>query len=261
MAGKNNISLKISNLNFSYKTNANFCLNDINLDVKQGKIYAILGKNGCGKSSLLHTISSINKNYTGQILINSNGGFVELKSLKNKDRAKLISLVPQQNLQNSLNVYDSVMLGRIPYINVAPTMADFEMTSRAIDNFKLNHLSLKPTSELSGGELQSVAIARAFAQNAPIMLLDEPTNNLDVKKQHELFKIIKNAVREKKLTVICVLHDINHAIKYADELVFMKNGDIVATGNSAIISEKLLKEIYGVKAKIFYNENKQYIMI
>lgn len=251
MDAKDNIILQIKNLNFAYSKNHDFALKDVNLDFKQGKVYSILGQNGCGKSTLLHTISSILKKYTGKIIYENAGKKTEIKNLKNNQRAKIISLVPQQSIGNSLNVYDTVMLGRKPYINISPMMVDHEMTSRAIDTFKLNRLTLKSTNELSGGELQNVSIARAFAQNCPIMLLDEPTNNLDVKKQHNVFEILKKQAAEKKLTVICVLHDINHAIKYADELIFMKNGQVIANGNSNIVNEKLLKEIYDVNAKIF----------
>lgn len=250
MAATNNI-LEIKNLSFAYTSEAEPTLRDINLEFKPGQIYAILGQNGSGKSTLLHTISSILTNYEGEIVVNAKEECINLKELKHKDRAKLVSLVTQLNYGTSLNVYDSVLLGRRPYINISPMMVDYEMTSRAIDTFKLNNLTLKPTNELSGGELQSVGIARAFAQDTPIMLLDEPTNNLDVKKQHELFNILKKLVKDKNLCVICVLHDINHALKHANELIFMKSGQVIANGNSKIVTEKLLKEIYDVNAKIF----------
>lgn len=247
---KTNNILEIKNLNFSYKNQDDFSLKNINLDFQAGKIYAILGQNGSGKTSVLHVISSIINNYEGQISVYKDNKKLNVKNLKSKDRAKLISIVTQHNVPNSLSIYDSVMLGRKPYINISPMMVDHEMTSRAIDAFGLNNLSLKSTNELSGGELQSVAIARAFAQNTPIILMDEPTNNLDVKKQNELFKTLKSAVKNKKITAICVLHDINHAVKYADVLIFMKNGEVIASGNKKIITNDLLKKIYNVNAQI-----------
>lgn len=257
MAATNNI-LEIKNLSWTYPKAEAPALRNVNLSFEAGKIYAILGRNGSGKSTLLHTISSILDNYEGDIIVNHNKQSKNLKQLKQKERAKLVSLVPQLSYGNSLNVYDSVLLGRKPYINVAPMMVDYEMTTRAIDTFKLNALSLKQTNELSGGELQSVGIARAFAQDAPIMLLDEPTNNLDVKKQRELFDILKKLVKEKEMCVICVLHDINHALKYADELIFMKNGEVIKNGKKNIVNKNLLNKVYDIKVEIY---NKDFVLL
>lgn len=258
MSSTQNI-LTIKNLNFSYNKSEPI-LRNVNLRFKPGKIYAILGQNGSGKSTLLHTISSILTNYEGEITVHKDNKNINLSEIKHNDRAKLISLVAQLNYGNSLNVYDSVLLGRKPYINISPMMVDYEMTSRAIDLFNLNSLSLKATNELSGGELQSVGIARAFAQDTPIMLLDEPTNNLDVKKQHELFGILKNLVEEKKLCVICVLHDLNHALNYADNLIFMKHGKIVKVGTQEIVTNTLLKEVYDINPHIIDTQNCKYVI-
>lgn len=259
MAERNYI-LEIKKLSFAYAGEAEATLRNINLEFQPGKIYAVLGQNGSGKSTLLHTISSILPNYKGSIIINNNSKGIDIKNLKHNERAKLISLVPQLSYGTSLNVYDSVLLGRRPYITISPMMVDHEMTSRAIDTFKLNKLTLKPTNELSGGELQSVGIARAFAQDTPIMLLDEPTNNLDVKKQHELFNIMKNLVKSKNLCVICVLHDINYALQYADSLIFMKNGRIIKSGNKKIVTNKLLNEVYEIDTKIINANTNKYII-
>lgn len=256
-----NVNLKIQDLNFSYTNDDNFALRDINIDFEKSKTYAILGPNGSGKSTLLFCINNFINNYEGQISINHNGQLTNIDSLNYKTRAKIISHVTQHNHQNSLSVYDTVMLGRRPYINISPNITDHEIVSKAIDSFNLNHLSLKATNELSGGEAQSVHIARAFAQTTPIILLDEPSNNLDVKKQHEVFKIIDSEKKKKGLTVIYVLHDINHAIKYADELIFMKDGSIAYQGNKDIVDEKLLHKIYDVDSHIFIEDKEKFIVI
>lgn len=245
--------LSIKELSFSYKNSEAPALSGINLNFEAGKIYAILGQNGSGKSTLLKCISNYLKDYSGIIELN-NGQRNDVSKQNSKERAKEISLVPQQTIGNDLNVYDTIMLGRKPYINISPLIVDHEITSKMLELFKLGKFSLKSTNELSGGELQTVSIARAFAQNTPIMLMDEPTNNLDIKKQHELFDILKAQVKKRNLCVICVLHDVNQAMKYADELVFMKDGKVFANGNKKIINAKLLKEIYGVQAKILQNK-------
>ena len=239
--------LEVKNLEFKYEKDSKFSLKDINIKFQESKIYAILGQNGSGKSTLLNCLSNIIKNYDGEILYNES---TDISKLKDKERAKIISLVPQLNIGNSLSVYDSVMLGRKPYINISPMMVDHEMTSRAIDLFNLNHLCLKNTNELSGGELQSVSIARSFAQNTPIMLMDEPTNNLDVKKQHELFTILKKITKVKHKSIICVIHDLKLAKNYADEFIFMKNGKLIKAGSKTIIKTDLIESVFEVPASL-----------
>lgn len=250
--------LAVKNLGFSYKNSEAPALSGVNLNFETGKIYAILGQNGSGKSTLLKCISNFLKDYKGCIELNDESQKIDISNQKSNERAKYISLVPQQTIGNELNVYDTIMLGRKPYINISPLMVDHEITSKMLELFKLGKFSLKSTNELSGGELQTVSIARAFAQNTPILLMDEPTNNLDIKKQHELFDILNTQVKTRDLCVICVLHDVNQAMKYANKFIFMKDGKVYANGNKNIINAKLLKEIYGVQAKILQNK---YIVI
>lgn len=224
--------LNIQNLNFSYE---DFSLKNINLKLYENKIYAVLGRNGCGKSTLLNCIDNIEM----------------------ADRAKYIAYVPQHNTSNELSVYDTVMLGRKPYMTFSPSMRDHEIVSKTMKQFNLSRITLKSTNELSGGEFQKVCIARSFAQNTPVLLMDEPTNNLDVLNQHEIFNIIKISNK----TVLCVIHDINLAIKYADEFIFMKDGEIVKQGDKKIITKKLLKEIYGLESHIFEEDGEKFIIV
>lgn len=224
--------LNIEHLNFSYE---DFSLKDINLKLEEGKFYAILGQNGCGKTTLLNCIDK----------------------LEIPDRAKFMAYVPQQNIQNELNVYDTIMLGRRPYISFSPTIKDHEIVVKTIEQFNLSNITLKTTNELSRGMFQKVCIARSFAQETPVLLLDEPTNNLDVSNQHEILKIVK----ESSKTILCVLHDINLAIKYADKLIFMKDGTIVTQGDKSIVTKKLLKDIYGVESHIFEENDETFIVV
>lgn len=258
---KNQYAIQIKDLNFRYKKNEKYTLKNFNFDFMAGKVYAILGQNGSGKSTLLNCINNYISNYTGLVMVSDGEQTYNVKNIKNEKRAKIISHVNQSNIPNELSVYDTVMLGRQPYINISPNMTDHELVSRAIDKFNLNILSLKSTNELSGGEAQCVNIARAYAQNANIMLLDEPTNNLDIKKQHEIFNRINETVKSKNKTVIYVLHDINHAIKYADELLFLKDGKLMYSGSTDIVDIKLLKDIYGVEPNLFTKNKQKYIFI
>lgn len=261
MNSSKNIALKIESLSFVYDKAKHKALNNINYSFEAGKIYMILGQNGSGKSTLLSCIDGINKNYCGNIAITVDKIPTNIKQMTETNRAKAISYVSQHNINSTLSVYDYIMLGRKPYINFSPLLVDHETVSKVIDKFSLNKLSLKSTNQLSGGEFQKVCIARAFAQKSNIILLDEPTNNLDIQNQQDMLRILKDEVTQKNTTAICVMHDINIANQFADELIFMKNGQIIASGTNKIINKALLKEVYGVDAHIFEESNKKYIVI
>ena len=191
MSANKNTIIEISNLSFKYETAECPAIYDINYQFEAGKIYAILGQNGSGKSTLLKCVCNYLNNFDGHIKIRIDNELCDIKQLNSNIRAQNIAFVSQANYQNSLDVYENIMLGRKPYINFTPTKIDHEMTSRAIDKFNLSHLSFNNFSDLSGGEAQSVSIARAYAQNTPVLLMDEPSNNLDVKRNSEIFSIIK----------------------------------------------------------------------
>lgn len=254
--------LKISNLSFSYNKKSKKVLNDINLEFEEGKFYAILGPNGSGKSTLLKCINKYLDEYNGQIVLdNTNYQNTNIKKINLNSLAKEMSYVPQQISPTMLNLFEYVMLGRRPYINISPNVSDYQHCTKAIDTLELNKQTLKKINELSGGEQQSANIARAFAQNTSIMLLDEPTNNLDIKHQHLIFNKIKKKIKDKNLTVICILHDINQAIHHADKVVLMNNGKIVDFGSPDIITDKVIEEIYEVRATIFDTNNQKYVFI
>lgn len=260
MNSKNNI-LEIKDLCFAYGKNQSMILDNLSFNFEKKKIYCILGENGSGKSTLLNCINNININYSGSIKINVEDNFLDVSNIKDNERSKLISYVAQHNHQSSLSVYDYIMLGRKPYINFSPLMIDHEIVSNTISKFKINNISTKNCNEISGGEFKKVCIARAFAQKSPLLIMDEPTNNLDVYNQHEIFTKIQETVKTKNLSVICVVHDVNLAIKYADELLFMKNGKIAKNGKKDIVTKDLLHEIYGVNSHIFEENEEKFIVI
>lgn len=255
------ISISVKYLNFKYSKSSGFVLRDINVKFEPGKIYALLGQNGSGKTTLIKCLTQEIRDYCGNITISNLNNSFDISTISQKERAKIISVVSQQNNAAALNVFDTVMLGRNPYINISPAASDYQIVSKAIDTFSLNHLSTHSCKELSGGELQNVAIAQAFAQNTPIMCLDEPSNNLDVKRQHYLFKTLEKLVKEKELTIICVLHDINQAITYADELILMKNGTITDIATPNAITEELITDVYDTHATIIELENRKFVII
>jgi len=234
------MEFRVENLCFSYKSKD--ILKDVCIEIKKGELVGILGKNGAGKSTLLKTIAKMLKAKKGKVFYNT----LDLFELPKKEFVKKISYVSQKQVSNELNVFEMLMLGRRSYFKFKPKKEDFEEVQKIIKKLSMEEIKLKPTNELSGGELQKVAIARALIQKSEIILLDEPTNNLDIKNQIEIIKLIKNL----KKTALLVLHDINLAIRYCDKLVFMKGGKIVYEGDRNIISPELIKEVYDIEVEI-----------
>lgn len=240
--------LKIKDISFSYKSPI---LKNVTFEAQKG-ITAILGKNGTGKSTLLKTMAKILLPTNGAIYFSGKNLFY----LKNKEFVKKISYVSQKQNPNSLNVYEMLLLGRRAYFKFNPTKQDYEIVENVIKKLNLEKIKFTETSKLSGGELQKVAIARAIVQNSDIVLLDEPTNNLDIKNQIEILKLLKSL---NKISII-VLHDINLAIKFCDKFIFLKNGEIIYQGDKNIINEKLIKEIYEIDVDICYFKNSPIII-
>lgn len=257
----NNEILEIKNLNFSYKNNNEKTLNNINLKFKRKKFYSILGENGSGKSTLMSCINGLNKKYTGTASININNINTNLSNIPDLKRAKYISFVAQENRKNSLSVFDNIMLGRKPYIGFNPSINDYDIVNNVTKIFELSNVISKATNELSGGEFQRVCIARSLAQQPQILLLDEPLNNLDIYHQHKIFKILQSQVKKQDLCIIAIIHDINLALKYSDELIFIKKGEIVNQGKTNIVTKELIDNIYNINSKILTVDNKKYVII
>ena len=196
--------IKVEGVSFYYKSEK--ILDNVTFEIKKGEMSAILGKNGAGKSTLLKTLAKVLKPQKGVVLIEKENIF----SLNNKEFVKKVSFVTQKQIPNSLNVFEVLMLGRRSYFTFRPKKEDYEIVEKVIKELNLEELKLKPTYELSGGELQKVAIARAIVQGSDIILLDEPTNNLDIKNQIEILKLLKKL----KKTAVIILHDINLALRY-----------------------------------------------
>jgi len=236
--------IKIENLEFSY--NGALTLDEIDAELEAGKLIAILGPNGAGKSTLLKCIDGILKPKKGIVYIDH----ISIEKLKLNEIAKLIGYVPQKSNSTLMSVFDYVLLGRKPYISIGMGEKDIKIVEDTLKTLGIEKLALKNLHQLSGGELQKVVIARALAQEAKILLLDEPINNLDLKSQFELMKLVEQLSHEKEITVIMVMHDVNMALRFADRFIFMKNGKIIAQGDRKIITPKLIQDVYDIQVII-----------
>ncbi|NLH00775.1 MAG: ABC transporter ATP-binding protein, partial [Clostridiales bacterium] len=185
--------IQVKGLNFSYNK-ARRVLEEIDFDAEDGQCIAILGNNGAGKSTMIKCLNRILQPQDGAVFVNGR----DVQKEKRQAIAKDMAYVSQQNESSQVTVYDAVLLGRKPYIKLNPTEEDHRITKRIIERLGLEPFTLRYLDELSGGELQKVMLARALAQQPKVLMLDEPTSNLDLKNQYEVMSIILDIAIEDK---------------------------------------------------------------
>ncbi len=236
--------LSVRGLAFKYTSRS--VLKDINFSVEKGECAALLGTNGAGKSTLLKCIDRILKAQYGTALIEKN----EIFKLSPIKLAQRVGYVSQQQTSVRTTVFDSVLLGRKPYIKWNASKEDISIANMAIEALELEDYSLRFLDELSGGELQKVVIARAIAQKPEILLLDEPTSNLDLKNQLEVIRIINRIVKTQGIAAVMIVHDLNLAIRFADKFIMLKDGTIFAAGGRKIMTSENIERVYSVPVAV-----------
>lgn len=236
--------LSVEGLKFSYGDH--LVLDGISFQVNEGEVVSILGSNGAGKTTLLKSMCNIHRPQEGKIMVDGK----DILSLTRRDLAKYVGFVPQSAPATRMTVFDSVLIGRRPYIELGTGENDIRIAAEVIDSLGLSHLSLRYLNEISGGELQKVHIARAIVQQPKVFILDEPTSSLDISNQHMTMHMIEDAVRSRNMCTIMTMHDINLAIHYSDRFLFLADGKAVAYGGVEVIDEALVKEVYGIDAEI-----------
>ena len=243
----------VSVQNLSIAIGKNTILQNININFREGKRTAIIGPNGCGKSTLLRAVAGLNRNYSGKVLLNG----ADMKKMPRRKIAELLAILPQGvSAPADLTVKDLVTYGRFPYRSLFKSAAkeDAEIVTQAMEKMRVSHLQSRLVATLSGGERQRAWIAMALAQQPQILLLDEPTTYLDIAHQLEIMQIITELNAQENMTVIMVIHDINHARLYADDVVIIKNKGVFAGGCPAeIITPPNLAEVFGVEAAVYKN--------
>jgi ABC-type cobalamin/Fe3+-siderophores transport system ATPase subunit len=240
--------LDIHSLYVSY--NGKDVLKDISLQVKPGEVLALIGPNGAGKTSLIRAASGILPAKTGKVF----AGGVDITQLSPHLRASKLAVVPQARLlPPNFTVYETVLLGRTPYLGWSgkPDPKDLSRVSWALERTFTFDLAERLIGELSGGEQQRVLLARALAQDTPILLLDEPTAHLDLRHQSGLLNLVQELAQEQHLAVLMALHDLNLVALYSHRVALLVDGCLKITGSPAeVLTPAYLTESYRVPLSV-----------
>ena len=250
------VRLKVKNVEFSYASVP--ILKDICIELAASEMLGVVGPNGAGKSTLLRCIDRILKPQRGSILLDER----EIKKMNMLELAKKLGYIPQSTAQVfPATVFDTVLLGRRPHVGWRSGEKDRKKVLKSLQMLNIEKFAMRDINELSGGQQQKVFIARALTQEPDVLLFDEPTSNLDIKHQLEVMEIIKSIVREKEISAIMAIHDLNLASRYADRIIMMNDGEIFSAGDSvSVLTPESIKQVYGVEAEVNHIHGRPYIV-
>lgn len=236
--------IEIRNLSFAYEKQR--VLDNVSFTAQSGECVAILGNNGAGKSTLITCLNRILTPQSGEVRIDG----VPVRQMSRSEMARTIGYVAQKNEMSHATVFDCVLLGRKPYIKWGVTQEDMDLCEAVIRLVGLADFQLRSLDELSGGELQKVMLARALVQQPKVLLLDEPTSNLDPRNQYEMMSLVQKIAREQGITVLIVIHDLNLALRYCDRFYFLKDHCGYSYGGVETVTGKTIQDVYGIHAEI-----------
>ncbi len=245
----NNPSLyNVADVSFAY--DSVLVINDLSLNLQKGKFYGIVGPNGCGKTTLLDLLIGNRTPKSGSIFFMGK----PVNSYRHSDLARRIGLVPQEfNTGFGYTVEEVVLMGRHPYIRrfASPSSDDWYHVKRAMNTIGISELKDRYTNELSGGQKQRAVVARALAQDTDVLIFDEATSSLDVKYTLQIFNVARRLARQDNRTIIAVIHNLNLAAAYCDEIVFMKDGGVHQFGpTEEVMNPETILNVFGVTTEV-----------
>lgn len=223
-------------------------LHDITVDaLRSGEVIAVIGPNAAGKSTLFRCLAGLTR-YQGVVSIDG----VDTRTMKRTHVNRKIAYMPQDNLANvRMTVFEAVLLSLQVNATWRVSDEDLDRVHRTLDALGIAHLALRGLNELSGGQRQMVSIGQALVRQPDAIILDEPTNNLDLQRQHELIELVRAATTQRQLLTILALHDLNVAARSADRVLLLDDGVIRAFGPpTEVITQQMLANVYGVQAEI-----------
>jgi iron complex transport system ATP-binding protein len=250
------VKLKVKNVEFGY--NSTPVLENISMELDRSEIVGIVGPNGAGKSTLIRCVDRILTPRGGIILLDEN----DVSEMTRLEIAKELGYVPQTTTRVfPATVFDTVLMGRRPHLGWKSSEEDVDKILEVLELLGIMEFAMRDFNEISGGQQQKVLIARALAQEADVLLLDEPTSNLDIRHQLEVMDIMKGIVRDKGISAIVAIHDLNLASRYTDRLLMMNGGRIFAAGDpESVLTVENIRRAYGVEALVKSDGKRPYII-
>jgi iron complex transport system ATP-binding protein len=251
------MQIEVKDISFSYKDKE--VLDSISLDFEKGQIVSIIGPNGVGKSTFLHCLNRLISPSKGVILVEDR----DVKDYSLKDLAKEMGYVPYSPASNfPLSVIDMVMMGRHPYSRIGSVKDDLKVAHAILETLGIDDLAFRSFSQLSAGQRQKVMIARGMVQEPKVLLLDEPTANLDIKHQMEVTGLLKELSESKGLSVIMVSHELNIAAKYSDRVILLHQGKVFRTGTPwEVITAENIRTVYEVDADVIDHDGRPCVLL
>lgn len=251
--------LEIKNLSYSFGEKQ--VLRDVSLSIADGSFYAVMGANGCGKTTLLRCMDNLLEIPSGTVFLDG----VDIRKLKSRQRATQIAYVAQRpSTDVDFSAFEIVLMGRNPYQTHLQNESqhDWDIVEQCMKMTNTWHLRLSTLQQMSGGEVQRVMIARALAQQTPVLLLDEPLANLDIAHQFEILGILSKINREQSKTIVLIIHDLNMALHYCPKLILIENQTIAYCGDTPDgLTEENISRVFGVQPKIKDIEGKKYVLV
>lgn len=243
------VKIEVQNVRLGY--DHKIILKDVTFQVTPGEMVGLIGPNGCGKSTIIRALSHIIPTHSGKIFLDGQ----DVSGIPRQELSRLLGVVPQMPLlPSAFTAFEIVLMGRNPHLGLFQYEGprELDIAWQAMEKTGTQALAGRRVSELSGGEIQCLLIARVLAQETKAILLDEPTANLDIGRQLEILDLIKNLCRENNLAVLAALHDLNIASQYCDRLVLINNGQIHTEGTPCeVITPQNIEDVYGTEGCVY----------
>ena len=232
--------IQVQDLSFSYGQRD--VLRDISFELPTGSMTALIGINGSGKTTLLKILTGLLKAKEGKILIEGD----DASRMTTTERGRTFGYMPQKNQGVATTVFEAVLLGRKPYFNWQVSHKDLKKVEEMLGLLELTSHAGRPCTELSGGELQKVVMARALVQEPLMLLLDEPVNHLDIKNQFEIMTLLQKVTSSMSLVTLVVLHDLSAALRFCNYFIFLKKGRMHSFGDRKTVSPEVIKDVFDI---------------